>query len=109
LDCSVHSAPCPCTAALLLLQVRGVHDRVQEILNTEYEASRSYRPTTKDWLASHWQGFMSPAKMSRIRNTGVLCCHVVIFKFKFNILNKKASSSKENWRNAAIWLVCCVC
>jgi 2-oxoglutarate dehydrogenase E1 component len=55
---------------LLLLQVRGVHDRVQEILNTEYEASRSYRPTTKDWLASHWQGFMSPAQMSRIRNTG---------------------------------------
>jgi hypothetical protein len=47
-----------------------VHDRVQEILNTEYEASRSYRPTTKDWLASHWQGFMSPAQMSRIRNTG---------------------------------------
>jgi hypothetical protein len=57
---------------LLLLQVRGVHDRVQEILNTEYEASRSYRPTTKDWLASHWQGFMSPAQMSRIRNTGAL-------------------------------------
>lgn len=52
-------------------QVRGVHDRVQEILNSEYEASRSYRPTTKDWLASHWQGFMSPAQMSRIRNTGV--------------------------------------
>jgi hypothetical protein len=61
---------------LLLLQVRGVHDRVQEILNTEYEASRSYRPTTKDWLASHWQGFMSPAQMSRIRNTGALNLHV---------------------------------
>lgn len=52
-------------------QVRGVHDRVQDILNTEYEASRSYRPSTKDWLASHWQGFMSPAQLSRIRNTGV--------------------------------------
>jgi hypothetical protein len=47
-----------------------VHDRVQDILNTEYEASRSYRPSTKDWLASHWQGFMSPAQLSRIRNTG---------------------------------------
>jgi 2-oxoglutarate dehydrogenase complex dehydrogenase (E1) component-like enzyme len=54
----------------LCVQVRGVHDRVQDILNTEYEASRSYRPSTKDWLASHWQGFMSPAQLSRIRNTG---------------------------------------
>ncbi|KAF8071292.1 ogdh [Scenedesmus sp. PABB004] len=52
-------------------QVRAVHDRVQEILNTEYEAGRSYRPSAKDWLASHWQGFMSPAQLSRIRNTGV--------------------------------------
>jgi 2-oxoglutarate dehydrogenase E1 component len=55
---------------LSCVQVRGVHDRVQDILNTEYEASRSYRPSTKDWLASHWQGFMSPAQLSRIRNTG---------------------------------------
>ena len=52
-------------------QVRAVHDRVQDILNAEYEASRSYRPSTKDWLASHWQGFMSPAQLSRIRNTGL--------------------------------------
>ena len=27
-------------------------------------------PQAKDWLASHWQGFMSPAQLSRIRNTG---------------------------------------
>jgi hypothetical protein len=26
----------------------------------------------QDWLASHWQGFMSPAQLSRIRNTGGL-------------------------------------
>eukprot|EP00878_Enallax_costatus_P004918 GHUV01005173.1.p1 GENE.GHUV01005173.1~~GHUV01005173.1.p1 ORF type:complete len:711 (+),score=203.05 GHUV01005173.1:2140-4272(+) len=52
-------------------QVRQVHDRIQEILNTEYDSSRNYRPSTKDWLASHWKGFMSPAQLSRIRNTGV--------------------------------------
>lgn len=52
------------------MQVRAVHDRIQEILNTEYENSRNYRPSTKDWLASHWKGFMSPVQLSRIRNTG---------------------------------------
>jgi 2-oxoglutarate dehydrogenase E1 component len=56
------------------VQVRAVHDRVQDILNSEYEASRSYRPSAKDWLASHWHGFMSPAQLSRIRNTGVSVC-----------------------------------
>jgi len=62
--------PPPHPFLVFVLQVRAVHDRVQDILNTEYEASRSYRPSTKDWLASHWQGFMSPAQLSRIRNTG---------------------------------------
>eukprot|EP00879_Flechtneria_rotunda_P007432 GHRR01007796.1.p1 GENE.GHRR01007796.1~~GHRR01007796.1.p1 ORF type:complete len:742 (+),score=239.80 GHRR01007796.1:134-2359(+) len=52
-------------------QVRTIHDRIQELLNQEYEAGRDYRPSAKDWLASHWQGFMSPAQLSRIRNTGV--------------------------------------
>ena len=28
------------------------------------------RASKKDWLASHWMGFYSPAQMSRIRNTG---------------------------------------
>ena len=31
----------------------------------------SARPQQKDWLASHWHGFMSPAQLSRSRNTGV--------------------------------------
>jgi 2-oxoglutarate dehydrogenase E1 component len=52
------------------VQVRAIHDRVQLLLNSEFDASRSYKPTAKDWLASHWQGFMSPVQLSRIRNTG---------------------------------------
>jgi hypothetical protein len=57
-------------------QVRSVHDRIQELLAVEYEGAGNYKPAAKDWLASHWQGFMSPAQLSRIRNTGmvVACC-----------------------------------
>jgi 2-oxoglutarate dehydrogenase E1 component len=51
--------------------VRETHDRVQQKLGEAFEASRDYKPRAKDWLASHWEGFMSPAQMSRIRNTGV--------------------------------------
>jgi 2-oxoglutarate dehydrogenase E1 component len=51
--------------------VRETHDRVQTKLSEAFEASRDYKPRAKDWLASHWEGFMSPAQMSRIRNTGV--------------------------------------
>jgi 2-oxoglutarate dehydrogenase E1 component len=50
--------------------VRTIHDQVQSKLNEDYEAAKDYKPQAKDWLASHWQGFMSPAQMSRIRNTG---------------------------------------
>eukprot|EP00775_Hariotina_reticulata_P006514 gene6515-6741_t len=52
-------------------EVRAIHDRVQHLLNSEFDESRNYKPTAKDWLASHWQGFMSPVQLSRIRNTGV--------------------------------------
>ncbi|GIL90737.1 hypothetical protein Vretimale_15815 [Volvox reticuliferus] len=52
-------------------EVRAIHDKVQTLLNDAFEAAKDYRPQKKDWLASHWHGFMSPAQMSRIRNTGV--------------------------------------
>lgn len=52
-------------------QVRALHDKIQNVLSSEYEKSKDHKQNPKDWLASHWQGFMSPAQMSRIRNTGV--------------------------------------
>eukprot|EP00197_Chlamydomonas_leiostraca_P002032 CAMPEP_0202857420 /NCGR_PEP_ID=MMETSP1391-20130828/366_1 /ASSEMBLY_ACC=CAM_ASM_000867 /TAXON_ID=1034604 /ORGANISM="Chlamydomonas leiostraca, Strain SAG 11-49" /LENGTH=1038 /DNA_ID=CAMNT_0049536215 /DNA_START=20 /DNA_END=3136 /DNA_ORIENTATION=- len=51
--------------------VKAIHTKVLSILDSEFAASKEYKPKEKDWLASHWQGFMSPAQMSRIRNTGV--------------------------------------
>ena len=47
-----------------------MHDRVQGLLAAEFDAAKEYKPSAKDWLASHWHGFLSPAQMSRIRNTG---------------------------------------
>lgn len=51
--------------------VRAIHDNIQAKLNEAFDAAKDYQPKAKDWLASHWQGFMSPAQLSRIRNTGV--------------------------------------
>eukprot|EP00877_Chromochloris_zofingiensis_P000629 jgi/Chrzof1/10567/Cz05g03220.t1_OGD[v5.2] len=52
-------------------EVQRIHDRIQTIMNEQFEKAHEYKPNAKDWLASHWEGFMSPAQMSKIRNTGV--------------------------------------
>lgn len=51
--------------------IDAITRNILQQLGTEFEAAKDYKPNTKDWLASHWQGFHSPAQMSRIRNTGV--------------------------------------
>lgn len=48
-----------------------MYDKIMATLNTAFDAAKDYKPQKKDWLASHWHGFMSPAQLSRIRNTGV--------------------------------------
>lgn len=52
-------------------QIRAVHDKIQAELGAAFEAAKDYKPAKRDWLASHWDGFMSPVQHSRIRNTGV--------------------------------------
>lgn len=52
-------------------EVQATHDKILTTLNTEFELGKAYVAKKKDWLASHWEGFMSPAQLSRIRNTGL--------------------------------------
>lgn len=52
-------------------QMRAVHDKVQNTLAEAFDSAKDHKPSPRDWLASHWEGFMSPAQLSRIRNTGV--------------------------------------
>jgi 2-oxoglutarate dehydrogenase E1 component len=59
-----------CICLLVQEQVKEVHEKTLTTLASEFESSKDYKPTKKDWLASHWTGFYSPAQLSRIRNTG---------------------------------------
>lgn len=52
-------------------EIKAIHDNIQRLLNAEFDGAKEYKPSAKDWLASHWSGFKSPAQLSRIRNTGV--------------------------------------
>jgi len=52
-------------------EIDAIYHKIDSILNAEFEASKSYVPRPGDWLSSHWEGFKSPAQLSRIRNTGV--------------------------------------
>lgn len=51
-------------------EVRDVHNRVQTIMQEEFDAAKDYRPSEDEWLSNVWEGFKSPAQLSRIRNTG---------------------------------------
>ncbi|MEW5306228.1 MAG: hypothetical protein WDW36_008709 [Sanguina aurantia] len=51
--------------------ISDLHKRILGLLEEAMEGSKEYTPQKRDWLASHWEGFMSPAQISRIRNTGV--------------------------------------
>lgn len=63
--------------SLTQAEVNDIHAKISSTLDVEFEGAKSYKPSKKDWLASHWEGFMSPAQLSRIRNTGV---HIDILK-----------------------------
>lgn len=52
-------------------EVSSLQDNVFKILNEEFNASKDYLPSTRDWLAAYWAGFKGPEQLSRIRNTGV--------------------------------------
>lgn len=51
--------------------LRNIHNKIQSILQEEFDAGKDFVPKDTDWLSSVWSGFMSPAQLSRIRNTGV--------------------------------------
>ena len=49
----------------------SINTNILSILQKEFENSKNYVPTAKDWLSSYWTGFMGPHQKARIRNTGV--------------------------------------
>jgi len=44
---------------------------VNQILESEFEASKNWNNSPTDWLSSKWSGFKSPLQRSRTRETGV--------------------------------------
>ncbi|CAG9465847.1 unnamed protein product [Pedinophyceae sp. YPF-701] len=52
-------------------EAKKISGTVLDILGKEFEASKSYVPKKKDWLASYWAGFKSPDQHARIKETGV--------------------------------------
>ena len=49
---------------------------INNVMEREFEAAKTYVPKQRDWLASHWQGFKSPDQLSRIRDTGLPIEHL---------------------------------
>ena len=50
-----------------------MRDRIMQHLNAAFEGAKDYKPSKKDWLASHWSGFMSPAQVCVCGGGGVTC------------------------------------
>lgn len=51
-------------------EVREVHNRIQGILQDEFETAKEHVASKQEWLSNVWAGFNSPSQRSRIRNTG---------------------------------------
>lgn len=52
-------------------EAKEIREFTLQSYETDYEASKTYRPSPEDWLSSKWTGFKSPRQHSRIRPTGV--------------------------------------
>lgn len=50
--------------------VKEIHNRIQSIMQEEFDKAKEYKHSDSDWLSSVWTGFMSPAQLARVRNTG---------------------------------------
>jgi 2-oxoglutarate dehydrogenase E1 component len=54
----------------------SMKEKINNIMEEEFTASKDYVPKQRDWLASHWQGFKSPDQLSRIADTGLPMDHI---------------------------------
>ncbi|XP_078445546.1 uncharacterized protein LOC144714634 [Wolffia australiana] len=52
-------------------EIERINQKVNLILNEEFNGSKDYVAKRRDWLSAYWTGFKSPEQISRIRNTGV--------------------------------------
>lgn len=57
--------------AISKAELDDIRFSVNKILESEFEASKSWITPPHDWLSSRWGGFLSPRQRSRIRETGV--------------------------------------
>lgn len=56
-------------------EVKAMRDRVWNILEENYAASKTYKASSKEWVSSSWGGFKAPAQLADVtvasRGTGV--------------------------------------
>ena len=52
-------------------EIEELENKFQEKLELEWEASKGYKPTQKDWLEEKWEGYKSMREKGMIKNTGV--------------------------------------
>ncbi|TVU31254.1 hypothetical protein EJB05_22935, partial [Eragrostis curvula] len=52
-------------------ELQRIHNKVNKNLNQEFEKSKHYVPTKRDWLSANWTGLKPPEQISPAHNTGV--------------------------------------
>jgi hypothetical protein len=50
--------------------VAEIHNRIQKVMQEEFDLAKTYKPSKSEWLSHVWEGFMTPAQRARVRNTG---------------------------------------
>ena len=50
--------------------VQKIHDKVNIFLDEEFEKSKDFALSKRDWLSASWTGFKPPEQISRVFDTG---------------------------------------
>ncbi|KAL6854365.1 hypothetical protein ACP4OV_019268 [Aristida adscensionis] len=51
--------------------IQGINDKVNNILDKEFEKSKDFVPQNRDWLLGNWTGIKPPEQPSHVYSTGV--------------------------------------
>lgn len=75
------------------------------ILNEEFNNSKDYTPSKRDWLAAFWAGFKGPEQLSRVRNTGYAAC----FLRPAVVASEKSTAEWKNYGLGILKNLVCKC
>jgi 2-oxoglutarate dehydrogenase E1 component len=76
-------------------ELAATRKMVMATLESEFEASKDWKPNSDDWLSSRWSGFLSPRQHARIKNSGTAVDKLRDIGTKISTIPEKFNAHKQ--------------